>query len=150
MNLNNVFQSFFVVALYAALIFTNVVFIYVHFNTYELWKHGERVKVKPIELLREPGHGYKGYRYKVEIGQGVREVFSNSKLDLNNSTKVILTPARPDVVISIDAGDGYISVFSRVTGGWFVSLLFVLMHVGILKLTYMCVKTSLEFIRKPS
>ena len=148
MNIKNLSLGGLVVASYIVIILVNAVFLYTYNSAYKLWVDGESVVIQPIELLRKPGDGYKGYRYKVESGLEVSEIYSKTKLDLNVLQSVVILPERPNVVFKLGDDYGILSAYRAVAGGWFLSIMFIVMHIGILKVSWdMCVKIPLGSIR---
>jgi hypothetical protein len=147
-NIKNLLLGGLIVTAYIVIILANVVFLYTYNSAYKLWLSGETVLVKPIELLSEPGDGRKGYRYKVERGLEVDEIYSKAKLDLNVLSSVVILPDRPKILFKLDDGYGILAAYRAVTGGWFLSIMFLVMHIGILKLTWsLCFKIPFECIR---
>jgi hypothetical protein len=148
MRLKKYLLGVIIAVFYVVLFLTNYVFIHSYVTTYETLIHGERVSVKAVELLRKPGGGYRGYRYKVDLDQEIREVFIKSKLDLNISTKVIISPSDSRRIFQFNNDDGFLTIYNGLTGGWFISILVVFIHSFILKVTWIaCIKIPLEFIR---
>jgi len=148
MKIKSFFLGGLVITLYLVLMLTNLALMSGYFSAYRLWKNGERITVIPIELLRSPGHGYKGYRYKVEYDRENGEIYSKNKLDLNAALSVVVLPDRPEVVFRLDDSDGFLAAYRAVTGGWLISVLFAIMHVGVLRVTWIaCVKIPLDCIR---
>ncbi len=138
----------FVVVVYVVVMLANLVFLYAYNSAFELWLNGERVMVKPVELVRGPGGGNRGYTYNVERGTEIDEIHSNTKFELNVASSVVINPDRPRVVYKLDGGYGILAAYKAVMGGWFLSIVLVIMHIGILKVTWsLFVELPFESVR---
>ena len=149
MKLKIIITSFLIGVFYVVLLLTNYIFISAYIETYEVSNFGERVDIRPVELLRKPDDGYKGYTYSAKLGEKQVEVFIKSKLDFNSETSVIISPSNPGRIYLENGDGGILTVFNGMTGNWLLSILAILMHIFILKLSWMAfIKVPRAFFEK--
>jgi len=113
----------------------NKLFVNAYIDSYQISKYGKVIEAKAI-FSHEPKL-HRGYKYRIDSAGEIRDVVIKSKLNLGKTKKFIVSHKNEGRVFLLKGSGGFISVFNGLTGGWFISVLFILMHLGIIKLTYL-------------
>ncbi len=149
MKLKKIILVFLIGISYLVLLAGNYVFFSAYINAYMVSKYGERVDVEIVELLHGSGGGYKGYTYRVKRDGQLSEKFIKSKLDMDETVSVILSPTDQGRMFLLEGEGNIVSVFNGITGSWLMSSLFIFLHILILKISWQVfVKLPLEAFQK--
>ena len=137
-----------IVLIYLVLLSVNYVFISAYIHSYRVSRYGDRKEVKVVAVLREPGGGHRSYKYRVECDGVLKEVYTKSELRLDASELVIISPRNKQRVFLLKENTGVISIFNGLTGGWFMSILLILIHLILIRISWkVCIQIPLEHLK---
>ena len=117
--------------IFITLALVNLVFINGYWDAFTVYREGERMTVKALEV----DNAYRGFEYKFSNSKEEFISYSKTEIELNLYTNIVMPKNDRSRVYIVKGTGSFLEIFNGLIGNGFMAFLFILMHFGILRLT---------------